>query len=55
MLETRVQQLTEEMGQAEFFQQDKDIIVNTQKQLETASTELDACYKRWEQLESAEF
>ena len=55
LLETRVQQLTEEMGQAEFFQQDKDIIVNTQKQLETASTELDACYKRWEQLESAEF
>ena len=55
LLETRIQQLTEETGRAEFFQQDKDILVITQKQLEAASTDLDACYKRWEQLESAEF
>jgi ATP-binding cassette subfamily F protein uup len=55
LLETRIQQLTEEMGQAEFFQQDKDIIVNAQQALEAASTDLDACYKRWEQLESVEF
>ena len=55
LLETRIQQLTEEMGQAEFFQQDKDIIVNAQQALEAANTDLDACYKRWEQLESAEF
>ena len=55
LLETRIQQLTEAMGQAEFFQQDKDIIVNAQQELEAANTDLDACYKRWEQLESAEF
>jgi ATP-binding cassette subfamily F protein uup len=55
LLETRVQQLTEEMGRAEFFQQDKNIIVNTQLELETASADLDACYKRWEQLESVKF
>ncbi len=55
LLEKRVQQLTEEMGKAGFFQQDKDIIVNTQKALETASADLEACYKRWEELESVEF
>ena len=55
LLETRVQQLTEEMAQAEFFQQEKDMIVNTQKALEAASTDLEACYKRWEELESIEF
>ena len=53
-LETRVQQLTEEMGKAEFFQQDKDSIVKTQKALEAANTDLEACYKRWEELESVE-
>jgi ATP-binding cassette subfamily F protein uup len=55
LLETRIQQLTDEMGKAEFFQQDKDIIVNTQKALETANADLEACYKRWEELESIEF
>jgi len=55
LLETRVQQLTEEMGKAEFFQQDKNVIVNAQQELETANTDLATCYKRWEQLESVEF
>jgi len=54
LLETRVQQLTEEMAKAGFFQQDRNVIINTQKELEAANTELDACYKRWEQLESVE-
>jgi len=51
-LELLVQQLTDAMSQAEFFQQDKAVIVETQQQLETASTELESCYQRWEQLES---
>ena len=54
-LETKVQQLTDEMSKPEFFKQDKNFIVKIQQQLETASAELDACYKRWEQLESVEF
>ena len=55
MLETRVQQITEEMSKPDFFQQDKSVIVKTQQQLETAQTDLDLCYTRWEQLESVEF
>ena len=54
-LEMQVQRLTEEMSSAEFFQQDKSIIVETQLALETASNDLDVCYKRWEELESVEF
>lgn len=55
LLETRVEQLTEEMSKAEFFQQDRSVIVKTQQALETANADLDACYKRWEELESVEF
>ena len=51
-LELQVQQLTDEMSKAEFFQQDKALIVETQQQLETANAELEVCYQRWEQLES---
>ncbi|MGD2160689.1 MAG: ATP-binding cassette domain-containing protein [Gammaproteobacteria bacterium] len=54
-LETQVEQLTIEMSKAEFFQQDKDIIVKTQQQLEAANAELEDCYQRWEELESVEF
>ena len=52
MLESQVQQLNDEMSKPEFFQQDKDSIVAKQKALETANTELEACYARWEELES---
>jgi ATP-binding cassette subfamily F protein uup len=51
-LEARVEQLTDEMSKAGFFQQDKDIIVTTQQQLESANAELEYCYRRWEELES---
>jgi ATP-binding cassette subfamily F protein uup len=53
-LETQVEQFTNEMSKAEFFQQDKDIIVKTQQQLEAANAELEHCYQRWEELESVE-
>jgi ATP-binding cassette subfamily F protein uup len=55
MLETRVQLLTGEMNRPEFFQQDKDIIVKIQQELDTANADLNACYIRWEELESVEF
>jgi ATP-binding cassette subfamily F protein uup len=54
-LEIQVQRLTDEMSTAEFFQQDKEVIVATQQQLEQANAELEHCYKRWEELESVEF
>ena len=54
-LEMQVQRLTEEMSTAEFFQQDKSVIVETQVALEAANNALDVCYKRWEELESVEF
>ena len=54
-LEMEVQRLTDEMSTAEFFQQDKSVIVETQLALEAASNDLDVCYKRWEELESVEF
>ena len=54
-LETRVQQLTDEMGRNGFFQQDKAVIVKTQQQLQDANAELEACYLRWEELESVRF
>ena len=54
-LETRVQQLTDEMASSGFFQQDKAVIVKTQQQLQAANAELEACYLRWEELESVRF
>jgi ATP-binding cassette subfamily F protein uup len=51
-LETRIQQLTDEMGQPEFFQQDRDRIVKLQQELESANVDLEACFQRWEELES---
>ena len=54
-LENRVQQLTEEMSDAGFFRQDRRVIAATQQALETAGAELEACYQRWEELESARF
>ncbi len=54
-LEARVQQLTDEVSKPEFFKQDKNDIITMQQDLETATAELEDCYRRWEQLESVEF
>ena len=51
-LETRIQQLTDEMGRPEFFKQDRDMIVKMQQELEGANIDLEACFQRWEELES---
>ena len=52
MLENTVEQLQAEMATPEFFQQDKQIIVDKQQQLTDAAEELEHCYSRWEVLES---
>ena len=52
-LETRIQQLTDEMSRPDFFQQDRTLIVERQQALESANNDLDACFQRWEELESA--
>lgn len=54
-LESEIQRLTDEMSRPEFFQQDKDAIVQCQQQFERANSDLEACFRRWEQLESIEF
>ncbi|NNJ96665.1 MAG: ATP-binding cassette domain-containing protein [Gammaproteobacteria bacterium] len=54
-LESEIQRLTDEMSRPEFFQQDKDAIVQCQQQFDRANSDLEACFRRWEQLESIEF
>ena len=54
-LEIEVQALTDEMSGSGFFQQDKAVIVKTQQQLASAQADLEACYERWEELESIQF
>ncbi len=54
-LEIQVQALTDEMSSNGFFQQDKAVIVKTQQRLASAQADLEACYERWEELESVQF
>ena len=53
-LETRVQQLTQAMSEPGFYQQDRPDILQTQQALEEANRKLEACYQRWEELESVQ-
>jgi ATP-binding cassette subfamily F protein uup len=53
-LEIRVEELQQRMSAAEFFQQDKARIVETQAAYSDATSELEHCYRRWEELESGE-
>jgi ATP-binding cassette subfamily F protein uup len=53
-LESRLEELQQLMSAAEFFQQDKSRIVETQTAYNEASSELEHCYQRWETLESGE-
>jgi ATP-binding cassette subfamily F protein uup len=52
LLENTVEQLQAEMATPEFFQQDRQMILDKQEQLATAAEELEHCYSRWEILES---
>ena len=52
LLENTVEQLQAEMATPEFFQQDRQMILDKQEQFATAAEELEHCYSRWEILES---
>jgi ATP-binding cassette subfamily F protein uup len=49
--EEEVESLQDLMASDEFYKQDKDKIVEVQKQLEKTQAGLARCYTRWEQLE----
>jgi len=50
-LDAEQAELTEKMADAEFFQQDKDVIAASTQRLEQIEQELANAYQRWEQLE----
>ena len=54
-LENRIRQLTNEMSQPDYFQQGREVIVRKQQEFEKANADLEACFQRWEELESVEF
>ncbi len=51
-LEQRIRALGEEMNDPAFFRQDQDIINQKTGEAQALQDELDAAYKRWEELES---
>lgn len=53
-LETEQNALQAEVSAPEFYQQDKDKIAETLARLEQVGNELEVCFARWEELESAQ-
>ena len=51
-LETEIEQLTNEMAQPEFYQQDATVISDTGNKLKSLQEDLEQCFERWEELES---
>lgn len=51
-LESEVEQLHEQMARSDFFQQEKEIITQTQVQLSAVEESLKLSYQKWETLES---
>lgn len=51
-LEKQIEALTNDMADPSFYQQDQSVIADTGNQLKTRQEELDACFKRWEELEA---
>lgn len=51
VLEKEQSELQSQLGDAAFYQQDKDKITMTLARIEEVTKELDACYARWELLE----
>ena len=51
-LESLIEELQQRMSTAEFFQQDKARIVDAQTAYSDAVSELEHCYRRWDELES---
>ena len=50
-LETEKQNLEQQMGQGDFYQQDEQTIKGSLQRLEEVNAQLDNAYQRWEQLE----
>lgn len=51
-LEKGIEALTTKMAEPEFYQQDQATVAEVGNQLKKAQEELDACFVRWEELES---
>ena len=51
-LEARQKELEAEMADPEFYKKDRDIIAKAQAELQKIGTDLEACFVRWEELES---
>jgi len=51
-LEQDIESLTTEMSQADFYQQDQNIVAQTGNKLKQLQDELDQCFIRWEELET---
>jgi len=51
-LETELEQLTASMAEADFYQQDKDIISQATDRLAEVEIELEQAYNKWEKLDS---
>ena len=52
-LEKQIAQVTHDMSQAEFYQQDSTTVATAHQHLKQLQQELDHCITRWEELESA--
>ena len=51
-LEHRQTELTNVVSEGDFYRQDQETVASTLRELDRISRELDACYRRWEELES---
>jgi len=51
-LETKIEALTNEMAQPEFYQKEQSIVATAGNNLKSLQEELDACFVRWEELEA---
>ncbi len=51
-LEVQIQALSEQMAAPNFYQQDAELITQVSNQLKDLQADLDACFLRWEELET---
>lgn len=51
-LETEKQQLEQQMGQSDFYQQEQQLIKSSLQRLDELNVQLENAYQRWEQLEN---
>jgi len=50
-LEVKIEELTNEMGKPEFYQQEQSVVASVGNQLKELQEQLDNCFARWEELE----